>query len=108
MDELVNALTATGYPFAHYAWSKAPDGDYGTYSEYAENDLWADGSAQDNTLVCLVNFYTRDDTDTPRKRIQAAFGAADASWELDNVAFESESGLIHYTWTLEFPEAANG
>ena len=32
LDELINALAETGYQFAHHAWSKAPEGDYGTYS----------------------------------------------------------------------------
>ena len=104
MDELIQALTATGYSFAQYAWSQAPEGDYGTYGLYSERSLWADGRAKELGLIGVVDYYTRDSSQTPRLVIEAAFGAADVSWSLDSVQFESDSGLLHYVWTIEAPE----
>ena len=43
LDDLITALDGTGYAFAQYAWSKAPEGDYGTVGAYGEQNLWADG-----------------------------------------------------------------
>ena len=104
MDELIRALTDTGYNFKHYAWSKAPSGDFGTYGEYAEDNLWAAGKMQESNIIAVVDYYTRDDSNTPRHTIEDAFEDADVSWQLDNIQFESDSGYIHYVWTIETPE----
>lgn len=106
MDELIQALTATGYPFAEYGWSVAPEGDYGTYGVYSSRGLWADGRAKELGLIAVVDFYTRDSGAEPRHVIEAAFGEADVSWSLDTVQFESDTGLLHYVWTIEVPEEA--
>lgn len=108
LDDLITALDGTGYAFAQYAWSKAPDGDYGTIGAYGEQNLWADGYQQEQDLICVVSYYTRDPSGTPRKTIEAAFAAADVSWYVESISFESDSGYIHYTWTVEFPEEDAG
>ena len=108
LDDLITALDGTGYAFARYAWSKAPEGDYGTWAEYGESNLWAAGRMQELDMIGVVEYFTRDATGTPRKTIEAAFAAADVSWTLDNVGFEPESGYIHYIWTFEVPEEQHG
>ena len=45
LEQLKQALEATGFPFAHFGWSKAPAGDYGTYAEDSGSDFLADGGA---------------------------------------------------------------
>lgn len=103
MDELITALTETGLPFAHFAWSKAPDGDYGTYSERGAGSVWAAGHMAEQTSVCVVDYYTRDDTGGVKQTIQSALNSIEVSWYLDLVDF-GDDGYIHYVWVVEFPE----
>ena len=85
MDELKNALTATGYQFAHFGWSKAPAGDYGVHAERATE--------------CSVDYFTRDDTGTPKDAIETAL--APFAWYLNSIQFEEDTGYIHYEWVVQ-------
>ena len=103
MHDLVSALEATLLPFAHFGWSHAPAGDYGTYSERGASSVWANGSMQEQTNIVVVDYYTRDDTGAPQAIIQDALQSVDCSWYLDLVDFD-EGGMIHYVWILELPK----
>lgn len=100
-DALLTALGATGYKFAHFAWNKAPEGDYGVYNEWGENTLYADNRHGERATQCSVHYYTRDASGTPKATIEAALDACDAAWYLDMCELESESGYIHYEWAVE-------
>ena len=101
LDELKTALAATGYDFAHHAWSKAPTGDYGVYAEDGEQTIWADGHRRDFSLTGTVDYFTRDDSKTPRETIEAALNGIDIAWYLNSIQYESDTGYIHYEWVFE-------
>ncbi len=103
LNELKAALTATGYKFAHFGWSKAPAGDYGVYAEDGENVLTANDKHLETALQGSVDYFTRDDTDTPRTTIEAALNSIVCSWYLNSIQFEDDSGYIHYEWIFEVP-----
>ena len=98
MADLVTALTNTGYKFAHHAWSKAPDGDYGTYSEDSGNDFGADEKHAERGTEGYIHYYTRDDTSTPRVTIETALNSINIPWYLNNILYENDTGYIHYEW----------
>lgn len=98
LEELFLALQATGYAFAHYAWSKAPEGDYGTYAESNGNDLIADDKHIERGTEGYINLFTRDDTDTPRVKIETALNSLNIAWNLNTVQYENDTGYIHYEW----------
>lgn len=98
LEDLVTALTGTGYAFAHHAWSKAPDGDYGTYSENSGEDLTADGKHVERGTEVYINYFTRDDTSTPRTLIETALNNLDIPWYLNTIQYENDTGYIHYEW----------
>lgn len=100
-DALVTALEATGLPFAHHAWSRAPEGDYGVYTEWGDNALYADDRHAERATQGSVHYYTRDPSGAPKQTIEAALDAARAAWYLDMIDFESDTGLIHYEWAWE-------
>lgn len=100
LDALITALTGTGYSFEHYGWSKAPAGDYGVYAEDGGNDLEADGKHAEKALTGTVDYFTRDDSDTPRTTIEAALETC-CVWSLNSIQFEPDSGYIHYEWVFE-------
>lgn len=101
LDALTTALNSTGYKFAHHAWSKAPNGDYGTYAEDDERSIWADGHGADYSLIGTIDYFTRDDSKTPRRTIEAALNGIDISWYLNSIQYESDTGYIHYEWVFE-------
>lgn len=98
LEELFLALQATGYAFAHFAWSKAPEGDYGTYAESNGNDLIADDKHIERGTEGYINLFTRDDTDTPRVKIETALNSLNIAWNLNTVQYENDTGYIHYEW----------
>lgn len=95
---LATALNETGYRFAHYAWSKAPEGDYGTYSENNGDDLIADGIHIEKGTVGYINYFTRDDSGAPKTTIENALNELRIPWNLNTVQYENDTGYIHYEW----------
>ena len=104
MDELINALAETGYQFAHFGWSKAPDGDYGVYAEDGANDLIAGNKHVEKVLQGTVDYFTRDDSGYPKVAIEFALDSVPVAWYLNSIQFESDTGYIHYEWVWECGE----
>lgn len=104
MDELINALTATGYQFAHFGWSKAPTGDYGVYAEDGANDLIAGNKHVEKVLQGTVDYFTRDDSGYPKIVIELALDSVPVAWYLNSIQFEEDTGYIHYEWVWECGE----
>lgn len=101
LNDIKTVLTATGYKFAHYAWSRSPAGDYGVYAEDGANDLNADGEHAEKALQGTVDYFTRDDTGTPKATIEAALEGLNVPWYLNTIQYEDETGYIHYEWVFE-------
>lgn len=126
MDELIQALEATGYAFAHFGWSKAPDGDYGVYSEEGANDLVANGRHVERAIRLTIDYFTRAvdarvtyNTESPgiydtgggvyswfdrhpaKTAIENALNNSPCVWYLNSVQFESDSGYVHFEWVVE-------
>lgn len=102
LERLEVALTATGLPFAHFGWSKAPDGDYGVFSEDGSNDLSAGNSHAEAATEGTVDCFTRDDSGAPQRAIEAALESVEGlAWYLNSVQFEGDTGYIHYEWVFQ-------
>ncbi len=101
LSDIVAALTATGYSFAHYGWSHSPDGDYGVYAEDGANDLEADDQHAEKVIEGTVDYFTRNDSGAPKTVIEAALDASGAAWKLNSVQFENDTGYIHYEWIFQ-------
>lgn len=100
VSDLATALATTKYSFAHYAWSHAPSGDYGTYAEDEGIDLTADSVHAEKGLEVAVDYFTRDDTGTPQTTIEAVLDGLNTPWYLDTIQYEDTTGYIHYTWIV--------
>lgn len=102
LERLETALKETGLPFAHFGWSKAPDGDYGVFAEDGSNDLSAGNSHAETTVEGTVDYFTRDDSGAPQRAIQDALeGVEGLAWYLNSVQFEDDTGYIHYEWVFQ-------
>lgn len=104
MDELKTALDNTGLKFAHFGWSRAPSGDYGVYAEDSANDLIANGKHAEKVLQGTVDYFTRDDSGTPKRTVEAALDSIPIAWFLSSIQFEEDTGFIHYEWVFEVRE----
>lgn len=100
LEKLQDALTATGYSFAHHGWSRAPEGTYGVWAEEGGEDLVADGRHAERGTRVAVDLYTRDDSQTPRVTVEAQLDTLESPWRLDSVDYEPDTGLIHWLWVV--------
>lgn len=98
LEDLFEALEQSGLSIAHYAWSKAPEGDYGTIQEDSGNDLVCDEKHVERGTDCYLSYFTRDDSGTPRTTIEGILNGLQIPWYLNTVQYENDTGLIHYEW----------
>ena len=96
--KLETALRATGFAFAHFAWSHAPDGDFGVWREERGNDLLANDRHVERGTVYSVDLFTRDDSPRPRRAIEAALNGLRCAWRLNSVQYENDTGYVHFEW----------
>lgn len=125
MDELIQALESTGYAFAHFGWSKAPEGDYGVYAEDGANDLIAGDRHVETVVEGTVDYFTRAidtraayahdgaaygttdgvyswaDRIPAKTAIENALNAARCAWYLNSIQFESDTGYVHLEWVFQ-------
>lgn len=104
IQDLGNALNAnqSGYVFKHFGWSKNPDGDYGVYAEDSASELNADGiSGVEERIEGTIDYFTRDDTGTPKSVIQGILKNLKIWWTLNDVQYEDDTGYIHYEWVFK-------
>ena len=97
---LAAALEATGYPFAHFGWSRAPEGTYGEWAEETGSDLGANGHHAERGTTVTVDLFTRDGSRTPRDTIEAVLNALPVAWRLDSINYEPDTGLVHLYWRV--------
>lgn len=108
-DGLKTALASTGYKFAHYAWRKGARElltDHGVWGEDNELSLYANNVHGEMVMQGTVDYYTRDDSDSPRTTIEAALTTYGIPWRLNGIQFENDTGFIHYEWVFEVPTGA--
>ena len=93
-------ITVNNVPlkFAHYAWSHAPAGDYGVYSEDSALDFAADGTSLEQAIEGTLDYYTRSDGTEAKDAIQTKLRELGIVWHLNSVQYESDTGLVHYEW----------
>lgn len=101
-DWLKNALLTVMQKVYHYT---APQNVTGSYIVWAEDNqadaVWADGQMQDQAIEGTVDYYTKLEGDMNVDAIQTALNGTGASWRLNSVQHENDTGYIHYEWTWQ-------
>ena len=46
----------------------------------------------------FVDYFTRDDSDTPKETIETAMNDAGIVYHLAAIQHENDTGYIHYSW----------
>lgn len=98
ITDAIASLEDHDYKFAHFAWSHAPEGDYGTWGEDTGNEFKVGNVVAEQVMNGFLDFFTRDDSGMPQYDIQDAMTEEGVVWHLDAVQYENDTGYIHYTW----------
>lgn len=101
-EGLVTALKGSGIAFAEYGWATRPASDFGVVAL----DIGAGKTDTDNGTRCevhegTVDLYMHGRTDAEIATVKALLEAhCGASWELNSVQHEEDTGLLHYEWVF--------
>lgn len=99
MQKLLTALTNIGYPYAHFAFVKAPDSTYIIWGEEDVEPLRAGMKQAERIIHGYVDLFTRDDSTTIVSTVETELNKIEGfSFWLNSIQFEEETGLIHYEW----------
>lgn len=104
-EALVAALGETGIPFAEYGWRSRPEGTYGVVSlDFEAGNLNGDTEKQDRAWRASVDLFCKmlEDRQSAISEIESAIaGVCGASWGLNQVQYEQETGMFHYEWECQ-------
>lgn len=105
---LTNTLRIIGAGFAdvttayHYRRPDKAPAPYLVWQEDGEGEiLKADNAKAVITLQGSADYYTPEEFDSVIDALQAKFEALHLVWRLDSVDYETDTGLIHYSWKWE-------
>lgn len=105
---LTNTLRIIGAGFAdvttayHYRRPDKAPAPYLVWQEDGEGEiLKADNAKAVITLQGSADYYTNEEFDSVIDALQAKFEALHLVWRLDSVDYETDTGLIHYSWKWE-------
>ena len=101
---LKQALDSTNLPFAHFGWAKNAAelrADHGVYAEDDELALFANNGHGERVEQGTIDYYTRDDSGTPKTTIEDALDSYGVPYYLSSIQFEDDTGFVHYEWVYE-------
>lgn len=102
-EALVNALKATGIPFAEYQWSTRPAGDFGVVQlERSVATVEGDGEIQERAYEGSVDLYMKGRDNSKIALVKQVLTAqCGGAFVLSSIQFEEETGLLHYEWVFQ-------
>ena len=102
-ESMLDALRATGIPFAEYAWENAADmmEDYGVVEPDMEQTLYGDGTPVETCTIGTVDLFLRRPDQTKVDAVQnVLFGSDEIAAEPWTLAYESDRRVLHYQWVF--------
>ena len=87
----------------HYTRPQTATNRYGVWQEEGgTNSFHADNGEAEHAVSGSLDYYTKEEFDGAVDEIQEVLAdLPGCSWELTDVQFEEDTGLIHYTWEWE-------
>ena len=96
-DALVEILGGKAYTHTAPPDAAPP---YAVISIDDSEDFMADMRHAESAFVIGIEFYTRDSKiESIFAGIQNALQEAAVTWRFDGATYESETGILHYSWT---------
>ena len=101
MDDILVELKTLG-AFADYAWSHAPADNYGVIAIDGQNALRAGDITAEKVPEGTIDWFTRSPASTVPGEVESLLDRLGASWYLNSVQYEDDTGLIHYEWVWQY------
>lgn len=101
MDEILVELKKLG-AFAAYGWSHAPADNYGVIAIDGQNALRAGDKLAEKIPEGTIDWFTRSPASTVPGEVESLLDRMGASWYLNSVQYESDTGLLHYEWVWQY------
>lgn len=98
LKEALKTLTTSLYLYTAPANKTLP---YIVYGADGANDLTAGNVHAETVTQGYIDLYTKNPSDTLISGIPAKLEAVGASYYLNSIQFEDETGLLHYEWIFE-------
>lgn len=103
LDMIRDALLTVTDNVDHYEAFKKTD-RYIVWEEYAAESFYADDKHGARAFFVAVNYFTKQQNDPNRKKIEMALDSIDAAWNLNSIQYEPDTGYTHYEWVCEVEE----
>lgn len=100
LDQLRAALAAIHNRVYHYFAPPNTVPSYIVWAEDGDNDLTANNSHGESAYTGTIDLYTKIENDPLFINIPIAVESVGASWYLNSVQYEDETGLLHYEWVF--------
>lgn len=99
LAKVQSALTSIpGLSVYHY-WRPKMNPPYCVWQESNSDALWANDHAEEIRIEGTVDYYTKAEFDPNVDAIISALnGVESLGWRLQDVLYEDETNLIHYSW----------
>lgn len=92
--------TIEGVTVRHYTRGKAAP-PFLVWQEDGSDDFCADDSHSEGLITGSADYYTEEEYDPKVEQITQLLGKNALSWDLVSVAYEEQTGMIHYSWDWE-------
>lgn len=101
IKQIGDALAALTPNVYHY-WRPQMEPPFVVWAETGESGAFnADNRKREQAVEGTVDYYTKTEYDPLCDSLQQTLNALGIGWQLDNVQYEPETNLIHYTWSWE-------
>lgn len=101
LEQLQAALVALTDKTYHYFAQPNTTPPYLVWMEDSDNDITADNIHAEKALAGTIDLYTKTEDDPLMASVPLALEEIGASYYLNSVQYEEETGLIHYEWAFE-------
>lgn len=97
LDTILTELKKLG-SFEAYAWSRAPEDNYGVVSADGRNDFYAEDGHGEISWTGTVDWFSRNPGSTVPAGVEGALTGLGAAWYLNSVQYENDTGFLHWEW----------
>lgn len=98
--DLQTALTGVSENVYHFR--RPANGVKSGYIVFAEmgedSDTWGNNHKSEQAVTVSVDYFTQNEFDSVVDSIQEALNSIRCGWRLEDIQYEDDTNLIHYTW----------
>lgn len=98
-EKIIAAHTAVTDQVSHL--ERMESTRYFVWQEDGRNDLAADGAHVERAVTGVTDLFTHEEFDPWAQLLEESLDRLEVAWELQDVQYEEDTGIIHYTWAWQ-------